>query len=108
MHWPKHSEYNNKDEENSLNTRKDKNYQASSRKLKQIIEFNIHSYPYFVQMIKFLFIYILFFFLQMVTSNINNFLRNLFGWLVGLVLWHINLCRLFNAKSVFMQIISSI
>ena len=29
--------------------------------------------------------------------------------LVGrLVLWHINLCRLFNAKSIFMQIISSI
>ena len=30
-------------------------------------------------------------------------------WLVGwLVLWHINLCRLFNAKSVFMEIVSSI
>ena len=27
-----------------------------------------------------------------------------FGW----VLWHINLCRLFNAKSIFIQIISSI
>ena len=25
-----------------------------------------------------------------------------FVWLVGLVLWHINLCRLFNAKSIFM------
>ena len=24
------------------------------------------------------------------------------SWLVCLVLWHINLCRLFNAKSVFM------
>ena len=24
------------------------------------------------------------------------------GWLVGWVLWHINLCRLFNAKSIFM------
>ena len=22
-------------------------------------------------------------------------------WLVGWVLWHINLCRLFNAKSIF-------
>ena len=33
-------------------------------------------------------------------------------WLVGLliswVLWHINLCRLFNAKSIFIQITSSI
>ena len=27
---------------------------------------------------------------------------------VGWVLWHINLCRLFNAKSIFMQIVSSI
>ena len=26
--------------------------------------------------------------------------------LVGCVLWHINLCRLFNAKSIFMQIVS--
>ena len=31
-----------------------------------------------------------------------------FPQLVGWVLWHINLCRLFNAKSIFMQIISSI
>ena len=30
------------------------------------------------------------------------------GWLVGWVLWHINLFRLFNAKSIFIQIISSI
>ena len=29
------------------------------------------------------------------------------GWLVGF-LWHINLCRLINTKSIFMQIISSI
>ena len=28
-----------------------------------------------------------------------------FFWLVGLVLWHINLYRLFNAKSIFMQIV---
>ena len=28
--------------------------------------------------------------------------------LVGWVLWHINLYRLFNAKSIFMQIVSSI
>ena len=30
------------------------------------------------------------------------------SWLVGWILWHINLCRLFNAKSIFIQIISSI
>ena len=29
-------------------------------------------------------------------------------WLVGWVLQHINLCNLFNAKSIFIQIISSI
>ena len=29
-------------------------------------------------------------------------------WLVGWVLWHINLYRLFNAKSIFTQMISSI
>ena len=29
------------------------------------------------------------------------------GWLVG-VLWHINLCKLFNTKSIFIQIVSSI
>ena len=29
-------------------------------------------------------------------------------WLVVWVLWHINLCKLFNAKSIFIQIISSI
>ena len=32
-------------------------------------------------------------------------------WLVGLVgwvLWHINHCRLFNAKSKYMQIVNSI
>ena len=27
------------------------------------------------------------------------------GWLVGWILWHINLFRLFNAKSIFIQII---
>ena len=31
--------------------------------------------------------------------------RLLVGWLVGWVLWHINLCRLFNAKSIFMKIV---
>ena len=29
------------------------------------------------------------------------------GWLVVWVLWHINLCRLFNAKLIFIQIISN-
>ena len=29
-------------------------------------------------------------------------------WLVVWVSWHINICRLFNAKSIFIQIISSI
>ena len=32
----------------------------------------------------------------------------LVGWLVGWVLLHINLCRLFNAKSIFKQLIISI
>ena len=27
------------------------------------------------------------------------------GWLVGWILWHINLCRLFTAKSIFMKIV---
>ena len=27
------------------------------------------------------------------------------SWLVGWVLWHINLCRLFNTKSIFMKIV---
>ena len=30
------------------------------------------------------------------------------SWLVVWALWHINLCMLFNAKSIFMQIFSSI
>ena len=34
--------------------------------------------------------------------------RNNKRLLVCWVLWHINLCRLFNAKSIFMQIVSSI
>ena len=29
----------------------------------------------------------------------------LVGWLVGYFLWHINLCRLLNAKSIFMQLV---
>ena len=38
----------------------------------------------------------------------NNLKIWLVGWLVGCNLWHINLCRLFNAKSIVMQIVSSI
>ena len=30
------------------------------------------------------------------------------GWLVVWVLWHINLCRLFNTKSIFMLIIAGV
>ena len=30
------------------------------------------------------------------------------GWLVGWILWHINVCRLFKVKSIFIQILSSI
>ena len=30
------------------------------------------------------------------------------GWLVVWVLWHIHLCRLFNVKYIFMQVVSSI
>ena len=29
----------------------------------------------------------------------------LVGWLVGCVLWHINLCRLYKAQSIFMLIV---
>ena len=34
--------------------------------------------------------------------------RMLHAELIGWVLWHIKLCRLFHAKSIFMWIISSI
>ena len=34
--------------------------------------------------------------------SILDDLKNMVIWLVGWVLWHINLCRLFNAKSIFM------
>ena len=30
------------------------------------------------------------------------------GRLVGWILWHINLCKLFNAESIFIQIVGSI
>ena len=35
----------------------------------------------------------------------SSFLSNVHNWLVVWVLWYINLCRLFNAKSCFMQIL---
>ena len=34
--------------------------------------------------------------------------RRISWWLFSWVLWHINLCRLFNTKSIFIQIINSI
>ena len=39
MHRPKCCEYNNKDRDNSLDTLKDKNYQASSQKFRKIAVF---------------------------------------------------------------------
>ena len=40
---------------------------------------------------------------QLFQSNINNFATDMFWYIVrsGLVLWHINHCCLFNAKSCF-------
>ena len=43
-----------------------------------------------------------------VALKCSNQMSYFFGWLVVWVLWHINLCRLFNAKSILMQIVSSI
>ena len=40
--------------------------------------------------------------------GMHTYLSRLVGWLEGWILWHINLCMLFNAKSFFMQIDSSI
>ena len=34
-----------------------------------------------------------------------NDISTFVGCLVCLVLWHINLCKLFNAKSIFMKIV---
>ena len=37
----------------------------------------------------------------------KEFDNDTYGWLVGwLVSWRINFCRLFNTKSIFMQIVS--
>ena len=37
MHWTKHYEYNNEDEDISPNTLNDKNYPASSQKFRQLL-----------------------------------------------------------------------
>ena len=37
------------------------------------------------------------------TSNVNRLIGACDFWLVVWVLWHINLCRLFNDKSIFMK-----
>ncbi len=41
-----------------------------------------------------------------INQSINQFPTStvMIGFLVVLGLWHINLCRLFNAKSIFMKI----
>ena len=36
-YWPKRSEYNNEDKDNSPKTLNDRNYQASSKKFRQIV-----------------------------------------------------------------------
>ena len=41
---------------------------------------------------------------NLLLEEIHNHLLFWFGW----VLWHINLCRLFNAKSIFIHINSAI
>ena len=40
--------------------------------------------------------------------NIVKYLTHPIGWLVVWFLWHIKLCRLFNAKSMFIQIFQTI
>ena len=37
-HWSKHCEYNNKDEDNTLNKLNNKHFQASSKKFRQIMK----------------------------------------------------------------------
>ena len=89
---PKRCEYNNKDEDNNPNTLNDKNHQATSQKFRQFIINFLSQCSTFVigSQDSFLSIHCIF-----------------LGWLVVWVLWHINLCRLSNAKSIFIQIISS-
>ena len=42
------------------------------------------------------------------TETYSSVVGWLVGWLVGRFLWHINIFRLFNAKSIIAQIICSI
>ena len=45
-------------------------------------------------------------FLQTFLIYIHLFISYIYTrWLVGWILWHINLCRLFNAKSMFLKIV---
>ena len=43
-HWPKHCEYNNKDEDNSPNNLENTNNQASSQKFRKTIGKDVFSY----------------------------------------------------------------
>ena len=45
-------------------------------------------------------------YIKLFILQVDKFAKSFFnGWLVGWVLWHMNLCRLFNAKSIFMKIV---
>ena len=46
MHWLKHCEYSNENEDSSLNTQLSKNYQASSQKFSQIIYTQLYGFKY--------------------------------------------------------------
>ena len=61
------------------------------------------SFPY-----KFPFLWEFWFFLNLVVLFLSSFVIScisLLTRLVGWVLWHINRCRLFNTKSIFIQIV---
>ena len=55
-----------------------------------------------------LFIYLCLYDCRHVHMYICIFVRMSICWLIVWVLWHINLCSLFNTKSIFIQIIISI
>ena len=44
--------------------------------------------------------------IETVSKEMNFWLVKNVGWLVGWVLWHYNLCKIFNAKSIFIKIVS--
>ena len=52
--------------------------------------------------------FLFFFFLFAIKTKTTTNAKFWNTWLVGMVLWHINFFRLFNAKSIFIQIVSSI